>query len=876
MASASLKAIFCYFHVGGQYVKNAEGKMSYEGGRSNGRVIKEGMTHTELIGIITSCMQYESNGAEMKYTIKFDSSTFLDLEDDEGVAQLIQFNDNCAHVYIVEKGNQLRETPIKSSRGLELSPRNACASSPSSHELEVIPCRIQSSSPSSHEVEAVLKAIPCKIQSSFPPVQRKSSRLLERSSRNACTTSPSSHESEAEPEAIIQSSPSNSEPEAKPCTILSASAPIRRKSSRLLQLSSTNTCASLTSIPEPEPEAIPCLIQSASAPVLGLNTEKWKDLFVGAGQVFDNAVAFRQALYKYSIAHKFSYIFVKNSSKKMVVKCKIDGCKWKITANAMSTTSPMMSVQSFHEEHTHSAQDNLIVSPMARSKLTSSIIVNEIKSSAEKAPNEIRRDFYTEYGVSLTYRQAVRGKKRALEEMYGPSKHSFSLVPWMCERLMENDPNTVAKWSASTDNTFERLFIAYGCCINGFLLGSRPILYLDGYHLRGPYKVTLLAASAYDANNELFPVAYAIVCGVTFDEWSWFLHNVKEIIGSVQVTIVSYRHSAIIDAVKAIFGDERHAYCYRHLKENFSSLVTNFNKELGRNCGIGMEDALRLLDAIAYARLECDFDKSMGNLRSLSPDMAQWLETKGDIDQWALSRFPFRRWDNIATNLDETFSVWLVKEINHNVCVLIHGHQEKLAKMWCARKEATAEWKNGVGPNIEAKLKENALMAESMEVEDDEPDKMLVRAKLTNFIVNLASRDCTCKAWQMSGIPCPHACAAIKKGQGDVYANVEECYLLSSQQKIYSNIMIPVEINDMPRLAVALNDHTSQTFLKPPQNTRPPGRPGRPQSTRRESQVQHKKVYHCSICQELGHTRRTCKKSISCLEYIQNPLEDPQ
>ncbi|KAI9127905.1 hypothetical protein K1719_000898 [Acacia pycnantha] len=172
-------------------------------------------------------------------------------------------------------GDFVGETPIKSYRGLELSPRNACASSPSSHELEVIPCRIQSSSPSSHEVEAVPKAIPCKIQSSFPPVQRKSSRLLERSSRNACTTSSSSHESEAEPEAIIQSSPSNSEPEAKPCTILSASTPIRRKSSRLLQLSSTNTCASLTSIPEPEPEAISCLIQSKICG-LHIGTAAWE------------------------------------------------------------------------------------------------------------------------------------------------------------------------------------------------------------------------------------------------------------------------------------------------------------------------------------------------------------------------------------------------------------------------------------------------------------------------------------------------------------------------------------------------------------------------------------------------------------------------
>ncbi|XP_054786991.1 uncharacterized protein LOC129293202 [Prosopis cineraria] len=789
MASASLKELFCYFHIGGEFVTNAEGKMYYEGGRSNGRVIKEGMTREELIGIITSCMEYQSNGAEMKYTIKFDSNTFLDLEDDEGVAQLIKFNDNCAHVYIVEKANQIIEAPRKSCQGLRRSSENACASSPSSREPEP-------------------EALPCAVQSASAPIRRKSSRVLKRSSRNSSASCPpSSHGLELGP--------------------------------------------------------IPCTILSASTPMHELNTAQWKDLFMGVGQIFENAITFRQALYKYSIAHKFSYIFVRNSSKKMIVKCKIDGCKWKITAYAMAKTTPLLSVKSFHQEHIHSAQDNLIVPRMARSNLTSSIIMDGIRSSVDKAPNEIRNYLYREYGVSLSYRQAMRGKKRALEEMHGLPEHSFMLIPWMCERLMENDPNTVARWSASTDNRFERLFIAYGCCINGFLLGSRPILYLDRCHLNGPYKLTLLAASTYDANNELFPVAYAIACGETFDEWAWFLHNVKDITSSVQVTVVSDRNSAIIAAVRATFGDERHAYCYRHLKENFSLEVTKIIKGTGKNNGYNKEDALKLLDAIAYARLECDFNVAMGNLRSFCPEMAQWLETNGDIDRWALSRFPFRRWDNIVTNLAESFNLWLVKEINHNVCVLIHEHQEKLAKELYASKEAMIEWKNGVGLNVEAKLKENVLMAEVMEAEYYGPNRILVRTGLTNFSVNLAFRDCTCQAWQMSGIPCTHACAAIKRVHDDVYAYVEECYLLSSQQKIYNSTMIPVEINDMPRLnALALNDDMPQTSLKPPMTTRPPGRP--PQSTRRESQFQHKKAYHCSRCQEAGHTRKSCKNLNAC------------
>jgi len=37
------------------------------------------------------------------------------------------------------------------------------------------------------------------------------------------------------------------------------------------------------------------------------------------------------------------------------------------------------------------------------------------------------------------------------------------------------------------------------------------IVFVDGYHLSGPYKGTLLAACAIDADNSLFIFAFAIV-----------------------------------------------------------------------------------------------------------------------------------------------------------------------------------------------------------------------------------------------------------------------------------------------------------------------------------------------------------------------------
>ncbi|XP_028784132.1 uncharacterized protein LOC114740170 [Neltuma alba] len=301
------------------------------------------------------------------------------------------------------------------------------------------------------------------------------------------------------------------------------------------------------------------------------------------------------------------------------------------------------------------------------------------------------------------------------------------LIPWLCNRLKEADPQTVPKWTSSVNNHFERLFIAYGCYITGFLQGCRPILYIDGCHLSGPYLGTLLAASTYDANNDMYPLAYAIVNGETYADWFWFLTNVKELIASIEITIVSDRHNAIIGAIREVFGGSRHAFCYRHIKENYSAEFSKVCHGQHRRC---KKEALKFLDAIAYSRLDVDFVKAMGSLRSFSPELAIWVETQSDVDKWAMSLFLFKRWDNITTNLAKSFNAWLVKERRDNICVLINEHRQKLAKKLYAAKEATGKWKNGIGPKIEAKLIEHVALAENVMVENYGPPRMLVHVQI--------------------------------------------------------------------------------------------------------------------------------------------------
>ena len=65
----------------------------------------------------------------------------------------------------------------------------------------------------------------------------------------------------------------------------------------------------------------------------------------------------------------------------------------------------------------------------------------------------------------------------------------------------------------------------------GFILGCRPIIGLDACHLKGPYGGQLMHAMGRDGNNQMYPLAIAVVEFECKSSWTWFLDNLLDVIG---------------------------------------------------------------------------------------------------------------------------------------------------------------------------------------------------------------------------------------------------------------------------------------------------------------------------------------------------------
>jgi hypothetical protein len=65
--------------------------------------------------------------------------------------------------------------------------------------------------------------------------------------------------------------------------------------------------------------------------------------------------------------------------------------------------------------------------------------------------------------------------------------------------------------------------VCFDACKRGFLAGCRRVVGVDGCFFKGACNGELICALGRDPNNQIYPIAWAVVEKETEDSWTWFL-----------------------------------------------------------------------------------------------------------------------------------------------------------------------------------------------------------------------------------------------------------------------------------------------------------------------------------------------------------------
>ena len=136
--------------------------------------------------------------------------------------------------------------------------------------------------------------------------------------------------------------------------------------------------------------------------------------------------------------------------------------------------------------------------------------------------------------------------------------------------------------------------------------------------------------------------------------------------------------------------------------------------------------------------------------------------------------------------------------------------------------------------------------------------------------VKLREYSCQCGYWQISGIPCSHAMAAISHYLGKsvmkdkisefIHTSLSKSAYLQSYRGMIHPIPDQKRWPEVP--ACVMTEGITEQLLPPPRTVKP----GRPKKQRKSEPNEPLKggragTVICQICSEPGHNKRTCKKT---------------
>ncbi|KAL6576711.1 hypothetical protein OROMI_010987 [Orobanche minor] len=229
--------------------------------------------------------------------------------------------------------------------------------------------------------------------------------------------------------------------------------------------------------------------------------------------------------------------------------------------------------------------------------------------------------------------------------------------------------------------------------------------------------------------------------------------------------------------------------------------------------------------------------------------------------------------DMVDNNVSETFNGYIVRARAKHIIHMLEDIRCALRQRQYVKLEMIRKWNDIIYPNIRKKIEKlkqaSRFCDASLGINGDFEVKHLISKD--SFVVSLANRKCTCRMWDVTGIPCIHGLSAINFMRHDPADFVHSCFTVNVYKKAYSFGLPAINGERMWPKGVGYPVEPSLVRKMP----------GRPKKKRKRDQDEKdpknpnrlRKVgveMTCRNCWDVGHNRRSCQK-----EKIQKPHKEP-
>ncbi|XP_038698484.1 uncharacterized protein LOC119996055 [Tripterygium wilfordii] len=430
---------------------------------------------------------------------------------------------------------------------------------------------------------------------------------------------------------------------------------------------------------------------------------------------------------------------------------------------------------------------------------------------------EIIMKVQDKYVASISLGLAARAKKKAMDVVQGGHKLQFKRLHDFCGEVLRSNPGSSCSVSAISNlydapsrtlmPVFENIYICLEACKKSFA-SCRPIIGIDGCFLKGVYGGQLLTAVGRDPNDQMLPIAFAVVDKETRATWRWFLGRLLEDIGSHREnrwTFVSDQQKGLGLVLDEDLQGVDHRFCVRHMYQNFKKVFPGLQlKEL-------MWRAARATYPQEWLRVMREIEQVNNSA------FARLMGTEPRF--WTRSHFNGHpKCDTLVNNMSETFNSVILAAREMPIASMLEAIINYLMSRWADNREKIQSFKGIVLPRIQKRLDRNWNDSGRWIARWAGRGKFGVTNMQDTFTVDLDEKECSCRLWDLTGIPCSHAISCINFKEESVESYVPSCFKKDAYELCYWPLILPM---NGPKLW----ENTGMPDILPPPICKKRGRP---------------------------------------------------
>ncbi|XP_074315188.1 uncharacterized protein LOC141651371 [Silene latifolia] len=239
---------------------------------------------------------------------------------------------------------------------------------------------------------------------------------------------------------------------------------------------------------------------------------------------FPNRDVFRDCVTRYAIAQGRNLTFDKSDKargQRLGVRC-VPGCPFKLYCS-WDNQGACMLVKSVDPHHT--CHRNMERNRQLKKTWLTKQLLEVFKSRPHWPASEIIDTVRKAYKIIIKKNFAYKVKYFAHRMLHGSMKEHYKE---------------------------DGFFVCFHALGQGWLEGCRRVLSVDSCFLKTFLGGQLIAATGRDANEQMYPLAWAVVEGENNDNYEWFFKELKKVLGEEDGdgwTIISYQHQSIVTMV---------------------------------------------------------------------------------------------------------------------------------------------------------------------------------------------------------------------------------------------------------------------------------------------------------------------------------------